>query len=126
MLRDRDADGNAGNGLEERLYAPQDAQYNVVALVTPAGTPVERFHYTAYGESRALTPSDGARTASLYDWRIRYTGRELDLETGLQINRHRYYHPTLGRWVRRDPIGYDGGDSNLYDRRALRSHGSLQ
>jgi len=28
--------------------------------------------------------------------------------------RHRYYHAQLGRFISRDPIGYDGGDANLY------------
>ena len=29
-------------------------------------------------------------------------------------NRNRYYHNGIGRWVNRDPIGYAGGDLNLY------------
>src|SRR5262249_11210416 len=33
IARDRDADGNAGNGLEERLYAQQDANWDVTALL---------------------------------------------------------------------------------------------
>ncbi|NOY41475.1 MAG: hypothetical protein GXP26_06525 [Planctomycetes bacterium] len=45
---------------------------------------------------------------------ILYTGRRLDPETRLQLNRNRFYHAPLGRWVNRDPIGYDGGDNNLY------------
>ena len=40
-----------------------------------------------------------------------YTGRRRDPETGLQLNRNRFYHQQLGRWVNRDPIGYDGGVS---------------
>ncbi|WP_146561180.1 RHS repeat-associated core domain-containing protein [Posidoniimonas corsicana] len=39
--------------------------------------------------------------------------RELDLLTGLQLNRKRYYHQQLGTWLSRDPIGYLGG-LNLY------------
>jgi len=30
------------------------------------------------------------------------------------LARHRWYDPELGRWVSRDPIGYGGGDPNLY------------
>jgi RHS repeat-associated protein len=44
-----------------------------------------------------------------------YTGRERDPETGLQLNRHRFYAAHLGRWANRDPIGYAGGDYNLYE-----------
>jgi YD repeat-containing protein len=36
--RDRDADGNPGNGLEERLYVQQDANWNVTVLLTVAGS----------------------------------------------------------------------------------------
>jgi hypothetical protein len=32
----------------------------------------------------------------------------------LQLNRHRFYHPTLGRWLQRDPIRYRDS-SNLYN-----------
>lgn len=43
-----------------------------------------------------------------------YTGRELDAETGLQLNRHRFYGSHIGRWLTRDPIGYDDRTHNLY------------
>jgi RHS repeat-associated protein len=42
-----------------------------------------------------------------------FTGRELDLETYLQLNRHRFYASHLGRWLTRDPVEY-WGDTNLY------------
>ena len=42
-----------------------------------------------------------------------FTGRRTDPQTGLQLNRRRFYHAPLGRWVNRDPIGYAGG-VNLY------------
>jgi len=42
-----------------------------------------------------------------------YTGREYDAETGLYYYRARHYHPDLGRFLSRDPIGYAGG-MNLY------------
>jgi RHS repeat-associated protein len=42
-----------------------------------------------------------------------YTGRELDAETGLQLNRHRYYASSLGRWLTRDQFEYNDG-FNLY------------
>jgi len=46
---------------------------------------------------------------------LRFTGRRTDPETGLQLNRNRFYASHLGRWVNRDPIGYDGGTWNLYE-----------
>ncbi|MEM7312899.1 MAG: RHS repeat-associated core domain-containing protein, partial [Planctomycetota bacterium] len=43
-----------------------------------------------------------------------YTGREFDEDVGLQYNRARWYDATQGRWISQDPIGFAGGDENLY------------
>jgi RHS repeat-associated protein len=40
---------------------------------------------------------------------VLYAGYRLDPESGLYQVRFRHYHPTLGRWVQRDPIGYHDG-----------------
>ena len=44
---------------------------------------------------------------------FKYTGREDD-GTGLYYYRARYYHPGLQRFISEDPIGFNGGDVNLY------------
>jgi RHS repeat-associated protein len=44
---------------------------------------------------------------------FRFSTKFQDNETGLVYYGHRYYHPTLGRWLSRDPIEEDGG-YNLY------------
>jgi RHS repeat-associated protein len=44
---------------------------------------------------------------------LRFRGQYYDQETGLHYNYHRYYDPTLGRYLRADPIGLSGG-INLY------------
>ena len=36
-------------------------------------------------------------------------GYYTDSETGLVLCTYRYYDPSAGRWLNRDPIGYDGG-----------------
>ena len=43
-----------------------------------------------------------------------FTGREYDSETGLYFYRARYYDPKIGRFISEDPIGFQGGDLNLY------------
>ena len=43
-----------------------------------------------------------------------FTGREWDKETGLYYYRARYYDPKGGRFIGKDPIGFNGGDVNLY------------
>ncbi|MEM8672221.1 MAG: RHS repeat-associated core domain-containing protein, partial [Planctomycetota bacterium] len=108
VLRDRDADANSGNGLEERLYALQEAQYNVTALVNTSGSVQQRFVYTSYGVSTVLA-ADMSVSSDSYAWEHRYTGCRLDSGTGLQLNRNRYYHPEMGRWCSRDPLGFVDG-----------------
>jgi RHS repeat-associated protein len=44
---------------------------------------------------------------------IIYCGYRYDPESENYYVRNRYYSPTLGRWLTRDPIGYEGG-INLY------------
>ena len=43
-----------------------------------------------------------------------FTGRWFDKATGLQNNLNRWYDPQIGRWLSEDPIGFAGGDANLY------------
>ena len=43
-----------------------------------------------------------------------FTGRLSDSATGLQNNLNRWYDPEVGRWLSEDPIGFEGGDANLY------------
>ncbi|RCS48297.1 hypothetical protein DTL42_13510 [Bremerella cremea] len=111
LLRDRDT--NSNGALDERLYALQDANWNVNALADTNGDVQERFTYLPYGDCLELNPDFTVYSGSDLFWTRRFSGRELDLTTGLQINRNRYLHLQLGCWVTRDPIGYSDG-LNLY------------
>ena len=71
--------------------------------------------YEPYGKSTCRRISDGNETvASHFGNPYLFTGRELDAETGLYNYNHRYYSPTLQRFINTDPIGYLSGDVNLY------------
>ena len=111
VLRDEDTTGNGV--LNERLYYLQDANFNVTAGQYVRQRVLERYLYEPYGEATFKTGSWGSRSASSYANEMMFTGRRVDPETGLQINRYRFYHQQLGRWVTRDPIGYASGDYNL-------------
>jgi RHS repeat-associated protein len=43
-----------------------------------------------------------------------YTGKYFDNITNLQWNINRWYDATTGQWLSEDPIGFKGGDANLY------------
>ena len=43
-----------------------------------------------------------------------FTGRELQQESGLYNYRNRFYHPGIGQFLQSDPIGFEGGDVNIY------------
>jgi RHS repeat-associated protein len=45
---------------------------------------------------------------------LRFPGQYCDQETGLHYNYFRYYDPKIGRYLRVDPIGFTGGDTDLY------------
>ncbi|MBM4023701.1 MAG: RHS repeat-associated core domain-containing protein, partial [Planctomycetes bacterium] len=127
VMRDRDADGLAATGtggLEERLYAIQDANWNTTAVVAAAGVRgvlggavIARFVYTPYGESQALTaswaPAKPAAVAAI-SWQHLFQGLEFTEITGLAYVRNRDYSASLGRFIERDPIGFKAGDNNWY------------
>ena len=93
----------------QRLYAQQDANWNVTSLADTSGTVVERFIFTPYGRFEIKTASWGARASSSYNWRYLHQGGRYDGTAGLYHFRHRDYTPALGRWVSPDPLTYIDG-----------------
>jgi RHS repeat-associated protein len=65
-----------------------------------------QYNYEPFG----ATTVSGTGNANPY----KFTGRELDSESGLYYMRNRYYSPALSRFLSPDPIGIAGGDANLY------------
>jgi RHS repeat-associated protein len=82
-----------------------DGLGSTLALLDPLGAVTAQYSYGAFGGTSAT----GEQNTNL----TQYTGRELD-ETGLYYYRGRYYSPALLRFISEDPIGFAGGDSNLY------------
>ena len=105
----------AGLGLDEHLTRTDsvsgrhsvltDALGSVLALSNDGGLVDTEYTYEPFG----ATTATGVANSSA----AQYTGREND-STGLYYYRARYYHPGLQRFVSEDPIGFAGGDPNLY------------
>ena len=99
-LYDESVDGNAGT-----QYYLHDANYNVTS-VWDGSQALERYSYSPYGEVTFLNPdysTKSSQTTGIGNTHF-FTGRELDSETGLQLNRMRFYASNLGSWITRDPI----------------------
>jgi RHS repeat-associated protein len=107
-----------GGGLAAGAYYPlQDLHYRVMALTDDGGDVVEAYDYDPYGKRQVF--SAGGTDAiwftdddtTTYDASCEYGHQGLlhDEETGLVYNRARMRHPTLGRFLQRDPIWYADG-----------------
>ena len=97
----------------QRLYAHQDANWNVTSIADATGAVQERYVYDPYGKVTYKTATWGALASSSFAWAHLHQGGRLDAATGLYHFRNRDYSATLGRWANADPIGYGDG-MNLY------------
>jgi RHS repeat-associated protein len=105
---------DTGSGLAQPLFVLKD-YLDPVAIVDNAGAVVERYSYDAFGPTRILDPDFAPRFDNLsnYVWNFLFHAEFRDIETDLYNYGYRYYHPQLGRWLSRDPIGERGG-TNLF------------
>lgn len=86
-------------------YLLADGLGSSVALTDASGSIQTEYTYEPFGNALA---SGVANTNP-----FQFTAREND-GTGLYYYRARYYHPGLHRFISEDPIGFAGGDPNLY------------
>jgi RHS repeat-associated protein len=96
----------------QRLYALQDANFNLTGIAGTTGDIAERYVFDPYGTRTIMNASWGVVTASAYSWTIGFQGLAIDAECGLIWARTRFLHAELGRWVQWDD-GYRD-NSNLY------------
>jgi RHS repeat-associated protein len=89
-------------------FVANDANGNVVGLVNATdGSYGSKYEYGPFGELiRATGPMASANP-------FRFSTKFTDDETDLVYYRYRYYSPSLGRWLSRDPMEEKGG-LNLY------------
>jgi RHS repeat-associated protein len=93
-------------GTVTAWYLP-DRLGSIRNMTDGSGNLSDTITYDAFGKvTNETSPTTGDR--------YKFTGRELDSETGLQYHHARYYDPATGRWTTDDPSGFAAGDPNLY------------
>jgi RHS repeat-associated protein len=89
------------------VWALADRLGSVETLTDGEGVVVDQRTFDSFG--RVLSETNPS-----VQFRYGYTGRELDLESGLNYYRARYYDPENGRFISVDLMGFGAGDTNLY------------
>ena len=115
--RDDHTPGASGTSLDRRLYAEQDADYNVTSLTNSSGTVVERYIYDPYGSVTVLNASGtvlgAGMISSTVGWNYGFQDGWTDPKTGQVYFDNRWVNVILGRWDQQDPAGTING-ANLY------------
>ncbi|MEK2645512.1 RHS repeat domain-containing protein [Bdellovibrio sp. BCCA] len=92
-------------GKEYRIISDQVGTPKVI-VEAATGKIIESLNYDEFGVSL-----NGKHSAYLP---FGFAGGVNDSDTGLVRFGARDYSPIVGRWTNKDPIGFNGGDTNLY------------
>jgi RHS repeat-associated protein len=76
-------------------------------IVKSDGNVAAHLEYNSFGKLISETKNND----SIF---FAYTGKLTDKISDLQWNINRWYDSNVGKWVSEDPIGFEGGDLNLY------------
>jgi len=96
------------NATSDLIYMLQDANYNVMALLDDQGVVLEQYQYDPYASLAIVDPlvptppiNCVGHQGLFFD---SFEGEGLTIDAvGLYYNRNRWYSPTLGRFMQRDP-----------------------
>ena len=91
----------------QRFYVFTDPLGSPRLVTDSTGATVKRIDYDAYGD--VITDS-----APTFELRVGFAGGLKDPTSGLVQFGLRDYEPASGRWTSRDPILFNGGQTNLY------------
>ena len=102
--------GDWGSVIAGSGYYLYDMLHNTRLVITSTGSSSQSMTYSAFGpevyNSYATSPSPIRQFQG-------EMGYDRDLPN-LNYARNRFVDTTKGRWISRDPIGFDGGDWNRY------------
>jgi RHS repeat-associated protein len=113
LISETGAEYTFGPGIDEPLerksgqneYYLSDALGSVIGLADGTGVIKTSYNYSPFGKKQTT----GTNSTNPFA----FTGREDD-GTGYYYYRARYYNPEQKRFISEDPLGFGGGDSNLY------------
>jgi RHS repeat-associated protein len=87
------------NGIGQSVrFATYDGNGNVAGLINADGIEAARYEYGPFGEEIRTTGTMSKMNP------FRFSTKYQDDETGLLYYGYRYYGPSTGRWLSRDPI----------------------
>ena len=101
----------AGSNIWDIRYTHADANGNIIALTNSSGNVSARYRYDAFGKVLSATDVDnsGWVNHNIHG----FSSKPSFGNQGLLYYGYRWYSPSLGRWINRDPIEENGG-MNLY------------
>lgn len=102
-----------GSGIDNKLRQTTGSSTNYFLADHPGSTNGLTNSSGGLSSSNSYD-SFGRPSNSTFPSRYQFTGREFDSFSGLQFSRARWYDSNLGRFISEDPIGFRGGDVNLY------------
>ena len=105
-----------GSGVDEPLLYNAPGSTLVTPLSDGLGSITEELdaNGVVFRARRYLAYGDIVETVGTGPTSYAFTARVFDDATGLQYSRARHYDPKVGRFLQQDPIGFAGGDANLY------------
>ncbi|MBK5000256.1 hypothetical protein IAE37_002532 [Pseudomonas sp. S31] len=102
---------SASRPVEKVEWYQCDQLGTPIELSNDVGYIVWSSNHKAWGQT--ITGFSDSPNGEMRDSPLRFQGQYFDIETGLHYNRHRYYNPSTGRYITKDPIGFLG-DINVY------------
>jgi len=118
------------NGTEIKAYGYiPDSTWTTDPLYMKIGSDYYFYHNDHLGTPQKITAINGAVVwkanystfgnaeidiTSTITNNLRFPGQYFDQETGLHYNYYRYYDPSIGRYLRSDPITFSRGALNRY------------
>ena len=101
------------NGIAEPVYAVHTDHLGTPTQITnTTGVLVWQASYSPFGLATINNDVDGDLVngkSTPVELNIRFPGQYYDVETGLHYNWHRYYDPSVGRYITSDPLALAAG-----------------